>query len=160
MEKRLLRKSATMLMMVLLNCTTILAFAPSPVLAQRVRAPVGAVYTHFTSGAPLPAEREFGARLGQPRGASGEKDPFVAGVLSAIVPGVGSFYAGNSGHGLRHVIIHIGSYAVLSSAALSCTGDCKSNAAVAGVSALALIGNGIWSIFTAVGDARATRPTP
>jgi len=36
----------------------------------------------------------------------GEKSPFLAGALSGLLfPGLGSFYAGNSGHGVRHVAI-------------------------------------------------------
>lgn len=96
--------------------------------------------------------------------AGGEKDPFVAGLLSWVVPGVGSFYAGNSRHGVTHLVTHVASYALILGGAASCTTNysgaatCStSSGALVGVGFVALLVNDVWSIFTAVGDARATR---
>ncbi|MFQ5747045.1 MAG: hypothetical protein ACE5HF_07485 [Gemmatimonadota bacterium] len=51
----------------------------------------------------------------------GSKSPGLAGVLSAFIfPGTGSFYAGNEGHGIRHVVI--GGVSLLGAAASA--GDC------------------------------------
>lgn len=88
---------------------------------------------------------------------SDEKDPLLAGVLSFVVPGVGSFYAGNTRHGWTHLLIHAASYALLVSSATSTTNG-KSAAGTAGLGVAALLVNNVWSIFTAVSDAKATRP--
>lgn len=87
--------------------------------------------------------------------AADRRDPTLAGIMSFIIPGVGSFYAGNSGHGLRHLGIHLGSYVLIGAAAASCDYDCSSNAGMVGLGALALLANDVWSIFVAVNDAKA-----
>lgn len=83
------------------------------------------------------------------------KDPLVAGILSWLIPGLGSFYAGNSGHGVRHLVIAVGGYALLVAGAASddCLyGDsCGLLYAGAGV----IVVNAVWGIVTAVGDANA-----
>lgn len=95
------------------------------------------------------------------------KDPMIAGVLSWLVPGVGSYYSGHSGHGTRHLAIHVASivgiFAGAAAAIEECTYDssnfnydCSGGSfALYGVSLLVYFVNDIWSIFTAVGDARA-----
>jgi hypothetical protein len=97
---------------------------------------------------------------------TGTKEPLLAGVLSAIVPGVGSYYAGNSGHGTRHLLIAGGAMGlVLAGATLWATetiddclsGDCGNSSGVG--NALMAVGYGAyivnwaWSIGAAVGDA-------
>lgn len=48
--------------------------------------------------------------FGSEQRAAGEKSSVLAGVLSWLVfPGIGSYYAGNSGHGTRHVLVAVGS---------------------------------------------------
>ncbi len=149
----------------LFTCCLLLIFAPLAVQAQRSFSPVGA---HRVESVPLSfSDAPVGlvaqtapGQLPTPFKASGEKDPFVAGVLSFLIPGTGSFYAGSKGHGWRHLIIHVGSYVVFYGAAVSCVNSydgCDSESSAAGVSALTLVANNIWSIFTAVGDARRTR---
>ena len=96
--------------------------------------------------------------------AGSEKDPFVAGLLSWVIPGVGSFYAGNSRHGVTHLVAHLASYGLILGGAASCTTNysgaatcSSSSAATVGIGFVALVVNDVWSIFTAVSDARATR---
>ena len=90
--------------------------------------------------------------------AVGRKSPALAGVLSWLIPGTGSFYAGNSGHGTRHLVLGVitigGVFAGLSSACEDgvCDAD-DSGIAIAAVSLLGAAVNGIWGIITAVGDA-------
>lgn len=104
------------------------------------------------------------------------KEPALAGVLSFLLPGVGSFYAGNNTHGTIHLGAEVAIYAVAVAAAVktidnasSCnTYSCVNNASssfttTALVGYGALVVNDIWSIFTAMSDANvhnnATVPT-
>ncbi len=85
------------------------------------------------------------------------KDPTLAGVLSFLIPGVGSFYAGNTTHGIVHLGIHVGSYALIVGEATSCAfdGSCTGSGGLVAAGYLVLLGNDVWSIFTAVNDAHA-----
>ena len=87
------------------------------------------------------------------QGAVSRKDPAVAGLLSFLLPGLGSFYAGNSGHGILHLAIGLGSYAVMYGGLNSDACQWEDDCAVAGVGAVVYLGNAIWSIFAAVSDA-------
>jgi TM2 domain-containing membrane protein YozV len=99
-----------------------------------------------------------------PSQAADRKDPLVAGLLSWFIPGLGSFYAGRSGHGVRHVVIHVVALGaviagVVSSAdAAAGSGinadESRDEVLIIGGTAVLLL-NGIWSIITAVGDANA-----
>lgn len=82
------------------------------------------------------------------------KDPTLAGILSFLIPGVGSFYAGNGGHGIRHLGLHLGSYVLIGAAVASCDYDCSGSGGLVLLGSLALLGNDVWSIFTAVNDAK------
>ena len=87
----------------------------------------------------------------------GERSSFLAGFLSAMVfPGVGSYYAGNSGHGTRHLAIGVATAAGMFAAASDCNifAESDSSCTLALVSALAFLGNAIWSTSVAVGDAK------
>ena len=91
------------------------------------------------------------------RQSSGEKNPAVAALLNALLfAGIGNFYAGNSGHGLRHVALAVGGGAVLLVGAGKVYGEGQ-NAGdglfVAGL--LVVSGNWVWSIFSGIGDAQA-----
>lgn len=89
-------------------------------------------------------------------GRAQEKDPTVAGLLSAALPGAGSFYAGETGHGGRHLIIAGLSGLVFASSIGQCEpvfGD-SDTCAVAGVSAAAFVANWVWGILSGVEDAR------
>ncbi|MHB1096351.1 MAG: hypothetical protein ACYC3F_09255 [Gemmatimonadaceae bacterium] len=86
---------------------------------------------------------------------SGAKSPLAAGVLSLFMPGVGSFYAGNSKHGFVHFGIALGSmFVVMASCGQGNDAPCGG---VADAAVLVNLVNWPWSIVTAVRDARATK---
>lgn len=87
----------------------------------------------------------------------GEKSPAVAGILSAVLPGAGSLYAGSTGHGIRHLVMIpgiIGATWLGLEIANKDSGEAEAAeyAVLVGGAAL-LLANGIWSVFTAVDDA-------
>jgi hypothetical protein len=88
--------------------------------------------------------------------AGAEKSPFGAGLMSWLMPGLGSFYAGDSGHGTTHLAIAAGSFGLMAATADGCNlfGEDEPTCGVALAAALVFIGNGVWSIFTAVDDAK------
>jgi len=107
-----------------------------------------------------PASVSFAPAPSAAQAVPGSKSPGLAGVLSAfILPGAGSFYGGNEGHGIRHVVIGgVSAVAVAASA-----GDCDivfgSDDSTCGVfipSVLVFVGNWVWSIVAAVNDAKTT----
>jgi hypothetical protein len=88
------------------------------------------------------------------------KSPTLAGVASYVLPGVGSWYAGNGDHAAVHGAIALGigvAGAVASSGSgcreLSCTGR---NSVPFGLLVLAYLTNEVWSTVTAVHDAQAS----
>lgn len=113
-----------------------LGHRPAPLLASVSSAP------GFTGNSPtVPAESEA-------------KSPVAAGILSLLMPGVGSFYAGNSRHGFVHFGVAVGSMFV----GMASCGQGK-DAPCGGASVGAILINLVnwpWSIVTAVRDARAT----
>jgi hypothetical protein len=88
-----------------------------------------------------------------------EKSPTTAGLLSGLVfPGVGSFYAGNSGHGIRHHAIGLVSAAGIQAGSDNCGlvfSSPDDNCTLLGISAGVFIINWIWSITSGVSDAKA-----
>lgn len=91
------------------------------------------------------------------QGADGKVVLLAAG-LSAVVPGVGSLYAGNAKHGWTHLLVHLGSSSVLFVGMVDCLTDWEggcSNENVYGLTALAFAVNWAWSIVSAVNDAGA-----
>jgi hypothetical protein len=113
---------------------------------EPAEAPIAAVAATATPA----SQQSIHVRADPLTGTSG-KSPIVAGLLSWVLPGLGSFYAGNSRHGVIHLAVDVGAYGLLFS---SC-GDLSCNGGMIGGSALVLVGNEIWSIFTAVADANA-----
>lgn len=98
---------------------------------------------------------------GAPQEVQGKKSPALAAILSWLVwPGVGSYYAGNSGHGTRHAIVGAAAAAGVIVLVATCDSDgfCDFDhdavrlSAAIGFGAVWL-GNSIWSIITAVDDA-------
>ena len=89
----------------------------------------------------------------------GEKSPFTAGLLSGIVfPGAGSFYAGNSGHGIIHLAVAGVSAVGIQAGSDSCNlvfSSPDDNCTLFGVSLGVFVVNWIWSITTGVSDAKA-----
>jgi hypothetical protein len=92
--------------------------------------------------------------------ASGEKSPALAGLLNVVLPGVGNFYAGNNGHGIRHLAFAVGGLALMAFGATQAADENLEYDAVGGVG-LALVGgvvfygNWVWGIFSGIQDARA-----
>ena len=87
-----------------------------------------------------------------------EKSPITAGLLSGFVlPGAGSFYAGNSGHGIRHLAIAVVSGVGIQAGSDNCGlvfSSPDDNCTLLGISAGVFIINWIWSITTGVSDAK------
>ena len=90
------------------------------------------------------------------------KSPTTAGILSGAgayvgVAGLGSFYAGNSGHGVRHLAIGLLTAAVAVSGIVTCADlDCSDTEGLLMVGgAVAYAANAVWSVFVAVADAHA-----
>ena len=87
----------------------------------------------------------------------GEKSALLAGFLSFVLPGVGSLYADNTGHGIRHLVaipIVVGATVVGMQLANKDGGEAE--AAEYGVllgGGVLLLANGIWAVVTAVNDA-------
>ncbi len=103
----------------------------------------------------------------------GRKNPTTAGLLSGtcllfpVLPcGLGSFYAGNAGHGWRHLGIGVASYGVMVAGYVS--GNCSNfgcepegaGLAVLVVGAIGYTANAVWSIIVAGDDARAHNQRP
>ncbi len=87
-----------------------------------------------------------------------EKSPFTAGILSAAVfPGVGSFYAGNKGHGIIHLAVGVVSAVGVQAGSDDCNlifSGPDDNCTLLGVSLGVFVVNWIWSITTGVSDAK------
>lgn len=83
------------------------------------------------------------------------KDPAVAGVLSFLITGLGSIYAGNAGHGILHLGIGLGAYAVMMAGVNADACQYGDDCSTAEIGAVLYLGNAVWSIFTAVSDAKA-----
>jgi len=150
MRLRLFRHVARMSIVVLLVAGTV------PQMLQAQRMPMAAGVTHQASLAFGNQLDQAAPKLALPRVADGEKDPLIAGLLSLILPGAGSFYAGNTPHGVRHVVIEVASYAVLFGACNPGSTSTNNCGAALGLSYVALLGNTAWAIVTAVNDAHAT----
>ena len=91
------------------------------------------------------------------QGGTSRRSPGLAAGLSLVLPGIGSYYAGNSGHGTRHLLIGFASVGVMVAGFPRVDGfqKCSRGWAVA-VGAWAYVGNWVWSTVTAVLDAGAT----
>ena len=93
----------------------------------------------------------------------GGKSPAVAALLNALLlPGVGNFYAGNSGHGLRHLLLHVGGIGVVVVGAAAASDEILTGGTIdEGSVAVLYVGLGIvtvnwvWSIFSGISDANA-----
>lgn len=109
--------------------------------------------------ATVPATFTSFASDAMPQG--GTKSPALAGILSWLIfPGVGSYYAGNSGHGTRHILIGAGTLAVTIVGLAQASDDFfadgtidEGSFALAGIGLTAYFVNAIWSIVVAVDDA-------
>jgi hypothetical protein len=107
-------------------------------------------------GTTPPPELFASSLVGGPQQAA-SKSPWVAGLLSYVFPGVGSYYAGNAGHGHRHLLITLGLVTlVLVPLSSDETHDEDSPSPLLTAWTLAFVGNWVWSIVTAVQDANAS----
>ncbi len=129
-----------------------LAVGPRPVSAF---GPGHASWSLATGVAPT--SMEAGAIFATPAPAVGEeKSPFIAGTLSLLFPGAGSFYAGNARHGWIHVGVTAAAAVTVLASSQSCKRNCPNEvgATLLGFAAFAV--NEVWSIVTAVNDANAS----
>jgi hypothetical protein len=133
-------------------------FAPASAVAQGAGAPppTGPRVEMMQAFRVVSPSGDSGATLQ----AVGRKDPLVAGILSFFVPGLGSFYAGNSGHGIRHLGIAVAG-AVLYVSGTDCTASGTGYGTSCSYSTAAQVGLGvilvdwIWATVVAVNDANA-----
>ena len=135
-------------------------------LAQRSLVPVG-----LRSNTVLPVEERLGRTKmwllrseGNPVAQAGTstRSPALAAGLSLVLPlvgvnGIGSYYAGSSGHGTRHLLIGFGSIGMMVAGLSSCGEgflDCSgAEDASITIGALAYLGNWVWGTITAGLDA-------
>ncbi len=133
-----------------LLCGALLLVPPTDTVAQQLAAPV-------TS----PVIQRGEDPVAVPQSTLSRKSPTLAGILSWLVwPGVGSYYAGNGGHGTRHVVIGVAAVAAAVPLIVTCDNDgfCDFDNDTARLSVLiglgaVWLGNSVWSIITAVNDA-------
>lgn len=86
----------------------------------------------------------------------GRKSPGLAGVLSFFIfPGTGSFYAGNEGHGVRHLVIGVVTLGGVVAGAAAADDIEDPGFAVATISLGLYLVNWIWGTVVAVTDAKA-----
>ena len=133
-----------------LLCGVLLLVPPTATAAQQLAAQVVS-----------PVTRSDENPVAAPQSTLSRKSPTLAAILSWLVwPGVGSYYAGNSGHGTRHLLIGVAAVGAAIPLLVTCDNDgfCDFDndtarlSVVVGLGAIAL-GNSIWSIITAVNDA-------
>jgi hypothetical protein len=125
----------------------------------------GQMGTPTPDGAPLALQPAplFGDPVGPAMQQPGEKSTWLAGLLSFFLPyGTGSFYAGNSSHGVRHLVIGgtalVGTVVGLAIACDDGFNYCDEDNAgwyVAGGFAIVWLGNWVWGTIVAVNDANA-----
>lgn len=94
------------------------------------------------------------------------KDPGLALIL-AVAPGfigihgAGSFYAGNHGHGWRHLGIGLAGIGMALAAYHSCGIGCSDSSDTLGAAGMILyLGNWVWSTIVAQSDVRARNNAP
>jgi hypothetical protein len=82
--------------------------------------------------------------------------------MSAVIPGTGSLYAGNTRHGIVHMAVATATVLTIAGAAGSCVleaasyqSSCDTNDTVVNVAAAGFVANYVWSILSAVHDAKA-----
>ncbi|HSM08764.1 MAG TPA: hypothetical protein VLA33_07070 [Gemmatimonadota bacterium] len=100
-----------------------------------------------------PAEPQEPAATQAP---ASERSPVLAAALSGMLwPGMGSYYAGNSGHGTVHAAIAGAAVLGMIAGSSDCSYfDPEDACELLGVSAIVFAGNWIWSIFRGVNDVK------
>ncbi len=91
----------------------------------------------------------------RPAAEQSRKDPLLAGGLSFLIPfGTGSFYAGNTTHGLIHLSIGVGAAVLL--VTNLCFDECYNGEETKeSVGFLVFVANWVTGTIVAVGDAKA-----
>ena len=85
------------------------------------------------------------------------RSPVLAGVASYLLPGVGSWYAGNDQHALTHgaIALGLGVTGTVMTAGRDCYDLCVPPTLFGALVVLGYLTNDIWSTVTAVRDAHA-----
>ena len=98
-----------------------------------------------------------GAARAQSTPDTGIKSPTLAGVASYLLPGVGSWYAGNDQHARTHglIALGLGITGVALSAGRDCYDMCVPPTLLGTLVFVGYLTNGVWSVVTAVQDAHA-----
>lgn len=144
-------------------------FAVSLMLASRISAqprpaaPDGPTMAAARVGVRSRSERSvFPAHITSYGTASTDTRSAVLAVgMSAVVPGAGSLYAGNARHGIIHMAVATASVLTIVGVAGSCSfwlnlrPECDSEERVMNVAAVGFAVNYVWSIVSAVRDAKA-----
>jgi hypothetical protein len=128
--------------------TLLAALSPLAATAQTGSPGIHEVFAREQQALAAPV---FGTGTFAPQ-AQERKCPAVAGLLSFVVPfGTGSFYAGNKGHGNRHLGIAVGTLAVSVIAAASAPDSCDAACGEFGVAVLGLTAFMLnWAVGTVV----------
>jgi len=128
-----------------------LVLLPLALAAQEAERVFPVPVAAFADGAPAP----ISVALPQ---SSGEKSAATAALLNALLlPGIGNFYAGNSGHGLRHLGLALGGSAVVvvGIGVWNADDDWERGDEIIWTGLAIVAGNWVWSIFSGIEDARA-----
>jgi hypothetical protein len=98
-----------------------------------------------------------GAARAQSPPDTGFKSPALAGVASYLLPGVGSWYAGNDQHARVHgaIALGLGLTGMAMSAGRDCHDLCVPQNTLGGLIVFGYLTNEIWSVVTAVRDAHS-----
>ncbi|MGD8496848.1 MAG: hypothetical protein PVF05_11710 [Gemmatimonadales bacterium] len=86
---------------------------------------------------------------------SPSRSPVVAGLFSAWIPGVGSYYAGDASHGTRHLVIAgvTAAGVLIPDCQILSSEDTDTACAIGLISAVGYVANWIWAIVVGVNDA-------
>ena len=98
-----------------------------------------------------------GAARAQSPADTGFKSPTLAGVASYLLPGVGSWYAGNDHHARVHgaIALGLGITGVAMNVGRGCYDICVPPTLLGALVVAGVLTNDIWSVVTAVQDAHA-----
>jgi hypothetical protein len=150
-------------------CTIAASFAVSlmfawPAMAQGyMAAPAGPLMATARVGVS-PALTSLASPTRTPMRGLASSDTRSSGLavgMSAVIPGTGSLYAGNTRHGIIHMAVATATVLTIAGAASSCVletsygSECDKNGATINVAAAGFVVNYVWSLVSAVHDAKA-----